>query len=104
MLFKELIIAIVNQGHSELVMNAAKQAGARKGTVISGEAFADTNLSDVIQIPTKDKREVVLIICETSIRDAVLRTINDSVSLDSTGRGMVFSLPVEKYFDTDNLI
>ena len=104
MIFRELIIAIVNEGHSELVMNAAKQAGAKKGTVITGDAFAASNLSDVIQVPTKDKREVVLIVVETSIRDAVLRTINDSVSLDSTGRGMVFSLAVDKYFDTDNLI
>ena len=104
MVFKEVVIAIVDEGHAELVMNAAKQAGAKYGTVISGEAFADSNLSDVIQVPTKAKREVVLIICESSIRDAVLRTINDSVSLDSTGRGMVFSLPVEKYFDTNNLL
>jgi|GEM_PF-6557311 len=100
MTFKELVIAIVTEGHSDLVMNAAKQAGAQKGTVILGEAFADMNLSDVIQIPTKEKREVILIVCDSAIRDAVIRTINDSVPLDSTGRGMVFSMSVEKYLDT----
>lgn len=102
MLFKELVIAIVSEGHSELVMNAARQAGAEKGSVISGEAFANTNLNDVIQIPVRENREVILIVCESRIRDAVLRSINNSVSLDSTGRGIVFSLPIEKYLDTEN--
>lgn len=103
MIFKELVIAIVSVGNAELVMNAAKQAGAEKGSVIKGEAFANSNLSDVINIPEREGREMVLIVCESSIKDSVIRTINDSVSLDSTGRGMVFSLPIEKYMDTENL-
>lgn len=102
-MYKELVIAIVGLGHAELVMNAAKQAGAEKGTVIKGEAFADSNLSDVIKIPEREDREVILIVCDSTIKDSVLRLINDSVSLDSTGKGMVFSLPIDKYLDTQKI-
>lgn len=99
-MFKELIVTIVNSGFSDLVMNAAKMAGAQKGSLISGKAFTDANLSDVINVPVQEDREIVFIVCDTTIRDQVIRAINDAVGLDSTGRGMIFSLPIEKYLDT----
>ena len=102
MTFKELVIAIVNIGHSELVMNAAKQAGASKGTLISAEAFSNSEMATVVEIPEKEKREVILIVCDSLCKEDVLRTINDAVSLDSTGAGMVFSIPLEKYIEIDN--
>ena len=37
----ELIVSIVNAGFSEAVMEAAKEAGARGGTVIHGRGTAN---------------------------------------------------------------
>ena len=91
----ELIVSIVNVGFSEAVMEAAKEAGARGGTVIHGRGTANKESEKFFGITVQPEKEVVLIVVSKDIKEKVLHALYKSVGLDTRGQGIAFSLPVD---------
>ena len=92
----EMIFCIVNSGFSELVMDAAREAGARGGTVIHGRGTANKEAEEKFNIPIQPDKEVVMIIVSSEIKDNVLKALNLAVGLDTDGQGIAFSMPVDR--------
>ncbi|MBR1868185.1 MAG: P-II family nitrogen regulator [Clostridia bacterium] len=92
----ETIFCIINAGFSETVMDAAREAGARGGTVMSGHGTANKEAEQLYKITVQSEKEIVMIIVESKIKDEVLKAINKAAGLNSPGRGIVFSLPVTR--------
>ncbi|MCX4313078.1 MAG: P-II family nitrogen regulator [Clostridia bacterium] len=90
----ELIICIVNTGFTDIVMEAAKEAGARGGTVIHGRGTANKDAEEFFHISIQPDKETVMILVTSDIRDAVLHAIYNSAGLKSAGQGIAFALPV----------
>ena len=91
----EVIICIVNAGFSEAVMDAAKDFGARGGTVIRARGTANTEAEKLFQITVQPEKEMVMILVETKIRDDILHALYRAVGLNTPGQGIAFSLPVD---------
>ena len=92
----EMIFCIVNAGFSELVMDAAREAGARGGTVIHGRGTANKEAEEKFNIPIQPDKAVVMIIVSSEIKDNVLKALNLAVGLDTDGQGIAFSMPVDR--------
>lgn len=90
----ENIIAIVNSGYTDLVMNAAREAGARGGTIISGRGTGNKDIEKFYGIEISPEKEVVMILVPNSIKDDVMLAINKQAGMDTMGHGIAFSLPV----------
>ena len=58
----ELIICIVNNGFSDTVMDAAKDAGARGGTVLNARGTANKEAESFFHIAIQPEKEVVMIL------------------------------------------
>ena len=71
----EMIVCIVNNGFSEAVMDAAKAAGARGGTVINARGTADKEAEKFFNISIQPEKEMVLILVKSEIRDTVLHAL-----------------------------
>ena len=91
----ELVLCIVNSGYSESVMDAAKKAGARGGTVVNARGTAGKEAETFFGISVQEEKELVMILVAQEQKDAVLGAIYDEVGLDSAGQGIAFSLPVD---------
>lgn len=91
----ELIMCIVNQGFSETVMAAAKDAGARGGTVLNGRGTANKEAESFFHIAIQPEKEVVMILVDETIKDAVLHALYQKAGLDTMGQGIAFALPVD---------
>ena len=91
----EVIICIVNAGFSEAVMDAAKDFGARGGTVIRARGTANTEAEKLFQITVQPEKEMVMILVETKIRDDILHALYKAVGLQTPGQGIAFAMPVE---------
>ena len=85
----EVIFCIVNTGFSETVMEAAKDAGARGGTILNARGTA------FFHIAIQPEKEIVMILVDTKIKDAVLHALYQKAGLDTMGQGIAFSLPVD---------
>lgn len=92
----EMILCIVNAGFSELVMDAAKEEGARGGTVIHARGTANKEAEQFFHIAIQPDKDIVLILVPKEIKDNVLHAIYQNAGLKSAGKGIAFSLPVDE--------
>ena len=83
----ELILCIVNTGFSEIVMDAAKEVGARGGTVIHARGTANKEAEEFFHITIQPDKEIVMILVASEIKDNVLHAIYQSAVLKSEGQG-----------------
>ena len=90
----EVIVAIVNEGFSELVMNAARESGARGGTIAHARGTGTKEIEKKYGVVITPQKEMIYIIVNVKIRDQVLSAINKAAGIDTKGQGIVFSLPV----------
>lgn len=91
----EMILCIVNTGFSETVMDAAKEVGARGGTVIHARGTANKEAEQFFHITIQPDKEIVMILVPAEIKDGVLHAVYKSAGLKSEGQGIAFSLPVD---------
>ena len=90
----DLIIAIVNRGFTDLVMDAALPAGARGGTVVHARGAGAQEASQFFGITIQPEKEMVLILVEHDRKVPVMQAITRGAGPGSEGHGLVFSLPV----------
>ena len=91
----EVIMCIVNAGFSEAVMDAARDFGARGGTVIRARGTATLEAEKLFQISVQPEKEMVMILVESKLRDDILHALYRAVGLNTPGQGIAFSLPVD---------
>lgn len=92
----EMIMCIVNAGFSELVMDAAKEEGARGGTVIHARGTANKDAEQFFNIPIQPDKDIVIILVPVEIKDNILHAIYRNAGLKSEGQGIAFSIPVDE--------
>ncbi len=91
-----MICVIVNKGFSNEVMDVARASGAAGGTILSGKGTGSEKVKTFFSISLTEEKEVVLILVREEIRAEIMRAVATEFGLDSPGRGIVFSLPVEE--------
>ncbi len=91
----ELIICIVNEGFSDAVMDAAREVGARGGTVIDAHGTANRDAEKLFRIVIQPQKEMVMIVVPTELRDTVLHALYKEVGLNTPGQGIAFAMPVD---------
>lgn len=89
-----LICTIVNRGFSDDVMDAARDAGARGGTVMYAHGAGMHESDSFFGISIHPEKELVLILSDEEHRKEIMKAIVDSIGLTSEGAGITFSLPV----------
>ena len=92
----QLLVCIVNAGFSQNVMEAARAAGARGGTIIRGRGSAHPEAEEFFNISIQPDKEVVLILVTNEMKDAVMTAVFKNSGLSTDGQGIAFSLPVER--------
>ncbi|MBR6751311.1 MAG: P-II family nitrogen regulator [Clostridia bacterium] len=90
-----LLVAIVKRGYSESAMSAAREAGARGGTVFNARGTGSLEAQKFLGVPIEPEKEVLLILAEKSVRQDIMRAIYKEAGLETNGNGIVFALPVE---------
>ncbi|MBR2041880.1 MAG: P-II family nitrogen regulator [Oscillospiraceae bacterium] len=89
-----LVIAILNRGFSDVAMSAARNAGARGGTVISARSSGLHEEETFFGISILPEKEVVMILASDETKNAIMRAIIKHVGIETDGGGLIFSLPV----------
>lgn len=91
----EVVFCIVNEGFSDLVMDAAKEAGARGGTVLHARGTANKEAENFFHITIQPEKEIVMILVPSEIKDDVLHAVYRNAGLKSEGQGIAFAMPVD---------
>lgn len=96
----ELIVAIVNKDYAAGLMEAARQVGAKGGTILNARGTGDHNVEKLFGLTIQQEKEVVLILTEVKNKIAIMKSVIDAVGLNTLGRGICFSMPVEDVIGT----
>ena len=90
----ELIIVIANQGNIELVMDAARGAGAYGGTVIHARGTGMEIAEKFMGVSIAAEKEMIFIVAKTEQKNGIMKAIMEKAGADSKAKSIVFSLPV----------
>lgn len=96
-----MIMAIVNQGFSEDVMNAARPKGASGGTVFHSRRVGNEEAMKFWKISVQEEREVVIILAGKEDKLAIMQEIGQKCGMKSKAQGIVMSLPVDNVVGLD---
>lgn len=91
----ELVIVILNEGFSEVAMNAARDSGARGGTIMHGRGTGTKEMEKKYNIHITPQKEIIYIIVKEDIKDKVMSAVNAAVGIETNAQGIVFSIPVD---------
>lgn len=91
----EVIICIVNSGFSETVMDAAREFGAKGGTVLRGRGTANAEAEKLYGIAIQPDKEIVMILIDSNLKNDILHAIYKAAGLNTPGQGIAFAMPVE---------
>ena len=91
-----LIITIVSSGYAKEIMNCVKKCGASGGTLINGHGMGSKEAVKFLGVSIEPEKDVVLNVVKTSIKGKVLESIVKVCGINTPGKGITFSLPIDK--------
>ena len=91
-----LIVAVVENGHVDMVMDVARAAGASGGTVIHAKGTADEMAKKFFGVTLGHEKEIIMIATKIEQRADIMRAIMDKAGVNSPAHTILFSLPVEQ--------
>ena len=96
------ILAIVNNGFSEVAMDAAKACGARGGTVLHGRGTISKDAEKFFNISIQPEKEIVMILAKNELIDSILKGLYNASGTSTQAQGIAFALPVDEVIGIDN--
>lgn len=90
----ELLVVIANQGYSDLIMDAARGAGAGGGTVLHAKGTGMEGAEKFLGISLAAEKEMIFIVVRTKQKKDIMSAIMRDAGMSSKAKSIVFSLPV----------
>ena len=90
----QLIIVITEPGYTNMVMDAARSAGAYGGTVIHAKGTGMEMAEKFMGVSLASEKELVLIVVKTEQKNAIMQAIMKDAGLNTKAKSIAFSLPV----------
>ncbi len=90
----ELIIISMEDGLADTVMNAARSAGARGGTVMKARAVADGETESFFGLKIYEEMEILAIVAEKDRKSLVMQAASTVLKEKSPEKSFIFSVPV----------
>lgn len=94
----QLITTIVDRGKAEEVIDAAKQAGSKGGTIINARGSGVHETIKLFNMEIEPEKEMVLIISKTDVTEKIVTSIREKLEIDKPGRGVIFIQNVNKAY------
>lgn len=92
-----LITFIVSHGDADDIMTAAREAGAKGGTIL--EAHGTHRESDVqfFGMTLVSEKEMLIIVAETELAQKILDAVKDLPVFKRTGGGIIYTSEVKRF-------
>lgn len=92
----ELIIVILNEGYSDWVMDAAREAGAGGGTVLHAKGTGAQRAEKFFGVSLAEEKDVIYIVAYADQKAEIMRRINEKAGPGTAPGAICFSLPISQ--------
>lgn len=90
-----LLVTICNNGFADEVMDVAKSAGARGGTILHARGSAEDNPLQFLGITIEPEKDVVIIIVNDETKNNIMQAIATKLGIGTKAHSITFSMPVD---------
>ena len=90
----ELLVVIANQGYTDMIMDAAREANAPGGTVIHAKGTGTEKAEKFLGGSIAAEKEMIFMVARKEGKNAIMKSIMEKAGIHSEARSVVFSLPV----------
>lgn len=88
------IIAIVERGKAQVIVDAAKEVGASGATIFYGRGTGESEVKRFLNVQIEASKEVIMILSGKDELRTVVEAMVDAGDLEDPGRGIIFTVPV----------
>lgn len=93
----QLVVIICNHDYADEVMEVAKKAGAKGGTIIHGRGTLNKETKKFFGITIQPEKALILILSEVEIQENIMKCVNEESSINTDAHAVSFSLPVSDF-------
>jgi hypothetical protein len=90
----DLILVVANRGFADVVMEAAKRAGATGGTVVHARGTGAKEMEKFFGVTILPEKDLVLIVTQSEAGRGIMEAVIDEAGPHTDARAVTFSLPV----------
>ncbi len=90
-----LVCVIVNAGYAEAVMQEARKAGARGGTIINARGTGKEQDMNFFGIQIVPEKEMLLMVAEKELAEKLVEVVKAHPLLSKPGSGLVFTVAAD---------
>ncbi|MDE7253858.1 MAG: P-II family nitrogen regulator [Acetatifactor sp.] len=92
----ELIVVILNEGHADLVMDAARGVGAAGGTILHAKGTGGQRAEKFFGVSLAQEKDMIYILAPSGKKSEIMKAINQQCGTDTQAGAICFSLPVSE--------
>ena len=88
------IIAVVERGKADKIVNEAKKVGARGATVFYGRGTGESEVKRFLNIHIESSKEIIMVLSDNEKYKTIFDSMIDTGKLNEPGRGIIFTIPI----------
>ena len=92
----------VASGYSDEVIDAARNAGAKGGTVLRGRQRNSERMRESFGISTQEERDFVMMVVPREKKGEMMAAIGKACGLSTEAHGVILALPVDEVFGLES--
>ncbi|HHT49444.1 MAG TPA: P-II family nitrogen regulator [Firmicutes bacterium] len=92
------VFVIVDKGKGEAVIDAAKEKGAKGGTIIHARGSGIHKSIKLFGMEIEPEKDIALILCEQQLTAGIVTHIRAELHIDQPGNGIIFTQRVEETY------
>ncbi len=92
----ELVVVVLNEGYADVVMDAARSAGATGGTVFHAKGTGKTKSEKFFGVSLAEEKDMIYILASSTKKSAIMQAINRDCGTETRVGAICFSLPVSE--------
>ncbi len=91
-----LIIVVADKGSSDTVMEAARSANAKGGTVVQAKGTGENVKERFFGISIATEKEMIYVLAKKQDKEEIMNAIMEKAGMDTDAHAVVFSIPVDR--------
>ena len=92
-----LITFIVSHCDAYDIMTAAREAGAKGGTILNAHGTLRGDDAEFFGITLGSEKEMLIIVAEKDLADNILNAVKDLPMFKKTGGGIIYTTEVKRF-------
>ncbi|MCC5895886.1 MAG: P-II family nitrogen regulator [Alkalibacterium sp.] len=87
----QIIVTIVDRGKADDVVEAAKSAGSRGGTIINARGSGVDETTKLFNMEIEPEKEMVIILAKNDSTESIISSISEKLKINKPGNGIIYT-------------